>query len=186
MGAMRIHRLIGPLAAAVLTTSAFALTACGEDAAPAADQEKQARNAQLAFAQCMREHGIDMPDPQPGERGIRMREPKGTSPAKMREADEACRKHLEGLRGPELTDEQQKEFQDAALAHARCMREHGIDFPDPTFGENGEATIRIQRGKGGNGPRPDDPKFKDAQEACESELPQLRGGDGPSTSEESP
>jgi hypothetical protein len=186
---MRIHSLIRPLAAALLTTSALALAACGEGSGTggtesAADREKKERDAQLAFAQCMREHGIDMPDPQPGERGIRLTNPKGTSPAKMEEADKACRKHLEGLRGPELTDEQQKEFQEAALNHARCMREHGIDFPDPTFGENGQATIRIQRGKGrGGGIDPDDPKFKEAQKACESELPQLRGGDGPSTSE---
>jgi len=184
---MRTHTLIRPLLAAVLTTTALALVACGEgsgsDSDSAADREKQARDAGLNFARCMREHGIQVEDPKPGERGIRMMEPKGVSPQKMRAADEACQKYLKDVRGPELSDEQQKEFREAALAHARCMREHGIDFPDPTFGENGQATIRLGRGKGG--PRPDDPKFKAAQEACESKMPQL-DGDGPGTDEETP
>ena len=39
---------------------------------------------------------------------------------------------------PKLSDEEQEEFKEAALANARCMREHGIEnFPDPTFGEDG-------------------------------------------------
>jgi hypothetical protein len=185
---MRIHTLIRPLVAVALTTTALALVACGEEsgggADPAADRDKQARDAQLAFARCMREHGIDMDDPKPGERGIRLMQPEGVSPQKMQAADEACRKHLDAIPRPELTDEQQKEFEKAALAHAQCMREHGIDMPDPTFGEDGQATIRIGRGGRGDGPRPDDPKFKAAQEACQDEMPQL-GGDGPGTDEES-
>jgi hypothetical protein len=177
---MRIHMLIRPLVAAALTITALALVACGEEsgggADPAADREEQARDAQLAFAQCMREHGIDMEDPKPGERGIRLSAPEGVSPQKMDEADAACRKHLEAIPRPQLTEEQKKEFQEAALAHAQCMREHGIDMPDPTFGENGQATIRMRRGKG-SGPGPDDPKFEAAQKACEDELPKLGGGE---------
>jgi hypothetical protein len=132
----------------------------------------------------MREHGIDMADPQPGQRGLRLAPPEGVSPQKMRAADEACRKYLEAVKPPELSEAQKKEFQDAALAHARCMREHGIDFPDPTFDENGGAQVRIGRGSGID---PESPKFKAAQEECESKLPQLGGdGEGPSTDEASP
>jgi hypothetical protein len=61
------------------------------------------------------------------------------------------------------------------------MREHGIDFPDPTFGENGQATIRIGKGSGVD---PDDLKFKKAQEECADKAPKL-GGEGPETSESS-
>ena len=84
--------------------------------------------------------------------------PRASRPRTMRKAEEACRKHLEDIKPPELSEEQQKEFQEAALAHARCMREHGIDIPDPTFGENGGAQIRI--GGRGTGLDPDDPKFQ--------------------------
>jgi hypothetical protein len=132
----------------------------------------------------MRENGIDMPDPQPGQRGIRIEQPKGVSPQKMEAADKACRKYLEAVKPPELSEEQQKEFKDAALAHAKCMRDHGIDFPDPTFDENGGAQVRIGPGSGID---PDSPKFQAAQKECESKMPQL-GGDpdgGPSTDEDS-
>ena len=64
----------------------------------------------------------------------------------MEAADAACRKYLEAVKPPELSEAQQKEFKEAALAHARCMRENGIaNFPDPTFDENGGAQVRIDR-----------------------------------------
>jgi hypothetical protein len=183
---MRTHILM----AAALTTAALAFTACGADSGAggdsAADSEKQARDAQLKFARCMREHGVPMEDPKPGERGIRLMQPKGMSPEKMREADEACQKYLEDVRGPELSEEQQKEFQEAALAHSQCMRDHGLDFPDPTFDENGGAQIHMRAGSGLN---PDSPKFQEAQKACESKLPKLDGegpDGGPSTDEATP
>jgi hypothetical protein len=183
---MRIHSLIRPLLAAVLTITALAVAACGEEAGaggdPTADRRDELQEAGLEYARCMREHGIDMPDPQPGRRGLQLRQPEGVSPQKMRAADEACRKYLEAVKPPELSEEQKKEFRDAALAHAQCMREHGIDFPDPTFDENGGAQVRIRRGSGID---PESPKFQAAQEECESKLPRP-GGEGPSTQQVEP
>jgi len=179
---MQIPTLIRPLAAAL--ACGLALSACGSDdntGEPAADREQANRDAMLAYTKCMREHGIDMPDPEPGQRGIRLAAPEGTTPEEMEEAESACRKHLEDIEAPELSEEQKKEFQEAALAHARCMREHGIDMPDPTFNEDGEAQIRIRRGDGATGPDPDDPKWKAAEEACRDKLP--FGGERPSTEE---
>jgi hypothetical protein len=183
---MRIHTFIRPLLTAVLMTTALGLAACGSEPGsdPAANREEKMQDAALKFARCMRENGIDMPDPQPGQRGIRIEQPKGVSPQKMEAADKACRKYLEAVKPPELSEEQQKEFKDAALAHAKCMRDHGIDFPDPTFDENGGAQVRIGPGSGID---PDSPKFQAAQKECESKMPQL-GGDpdgGPSTDEDS-
>jgi hypothetical protein len=188
---MRTHTLIRPLVTAVLIIAALAVAACGEEAGAggdsASDRDKQMRDAGLKFARCMREHGIDMPDPKPGERGLRLMQPKGVSPQKMRAADEACRKYLEDVPAPELTEAQKKEFQEAALANARCMREHGIsNFPDPTFDENGGAQIRIDRKQGID---PESPKFQAAQKACEKTMPQIDGDGpdgGPSTDEASP
>ena len=148
---------------AVLCALAFA--ACGADdpaGETAADPEQDRRDAALAYAQCMREEGVDMPDPEVGEGGLKLVGPKGVTPEKMRAADGACRKHLEAIKPPEASEEEQAEFREEALAHAQCMREHGIDMPDPTFGENGEARMRIGPGSGVD---PESAKFKEAEEA---------------------
>src|SRR5262245_8059877 len=47
----------------------------------------------LKFAQCMREHGIDMPDPAPGQ-GAGIRLPQGADPKKVQEAQEKCKQYL--------------------------------------------------------------------------------------------
>jgi hypothetical protein len=180
---MQTSTFLRPLAAALL--AGFALAGCGSDdptGEAAADPEQRNRDAMLAYAQCMRDQGIDMPDPAPDERGFRVTAPKGVTPEEMRTAEEACSKHLDDLKPPEMSEEQEKEFQEAALAHARCMREHGIDMPDPTFGENGRAQIRIGKGSGID---PESPKFQEAQDACRDELPDRPGG-GASTQEDSP
>jgi hypothetical protein len=147
---------------------------CGDDAAgganSAADRESKARDAALKYAQCMREHGVDMPDPSFEGGRITQTNPDGNvPPAKLADADKACGKDTEDDDGPQLSDEQQQEFKEAALANARCMREHGIEnFPDPKFPGNGEAQIQIPEGS----IDPDDPDFKQAQEACRDTLPQ--------------
>jgi hypothetical protein len=190
---MRIHISIRALAVPLLAVSAIALAACGADApSSAADREQKARDAQLAFAKCMREHGIDMPDPKPNQGGISLNVPKGTSPAKVDAAEEACRKYLEAVQGPDLSPEQEKKFQQAALAQARCMREHGIDMPDPTFDGKGRARIKMKDTSGdksggkGNGPRGGDPKVEKAMEACRKEVPGGPGLKGSLNSEEGP
>ena len=166
---MRIHILIP----AVL---ALALAACAGDPSSGgdntADRETKMQDAALDYARCMREHGVDMPDPKMDGGGIRMTSPKGVAPSKMGAADKACRKYLEAVKPPEMSEEQQKEFREAALANARCMREHGIEnFPDPQFDADGGASIKFGPGSGVD---PDDPDFQAAQEDCAGELPQMR------------
>jgi hypothetical protein len=188
---MRIHIPTRALVAALLAVSPLALAACGADGGgsgdSAATREQKNRDAQLAFAKCMREHGIDMPDPNPNQGGISLNVPKGTSPAKVDAADEACRKYLDAVQGPDLSPEQEKKFQQAALAQARCMREHGVDMPDPTFDDKGRATIKTKGKRGGKGgPGPDEPKVEKAMEACRKEVPGGLGGKGALNSEEGP
>ena len=164
-----------PIIAAALACGLL-LTACGaeEPSSPSdsGDRRTEARQAMLAFAKCMREQGIDMPDPTfDGGRVMQRGPDERVSPEKMRKADEACSKHREEIEPPELSPEQQQEMKEGALAHARCMREHGLEnFPDPTFDEDGGAQIRIGPGTGLD---PDDPDFKAAEQACRDELPDL-------------
>jgi hypothetical protein len=179
---MRTHILI----AALLTTCALALAACGADPATggkSGDNADDMQDAALKYARCMREHDVDMPDPRAGQHGIRLSPPEGVSPSTMRTADAACRKYLEAVKPPAMSEEQQKQFRTAALANARCMREHGIDFPDPTFGPDGGAQIKIKRGSGID---PESAKFKAAQKACESTLPKPPGGEGGTEEESAP
>ena len=89
-----------------------------------------------------------MPDPKfdgrPGDAAVR---PQDADPGKMRAPRRRARKYREAIKAPELSEEEQAEFKQAALANARCMREHGIDMPDPTFGANGGAQIRMRRAR---------------------------------------
>ena len=117
--------------------------------------------AALDFVKCMREHGVDMPDPTSGG-GITLQVHPGQQ-SKVEKAQRACQPLMERA-GPKLTDEQQNAMQDAALAFAKCMRQHGVDMPDPTFGKGGIVT---QKSGGRSGPNPDDPKFQAAQKACQ-------------------
>jgi hypothetical protein len=135
--------------------------------------ETNPEDAMLAFARCMREHGIDMPDPDTsgGQGVVTFAAPAGGGDRididgdKFKEANEACR-DLMGDAGPmNMTPEQQQEMQDQALAFSRCMREHGINMPDPSFGEGGGMMMKIDKDSGID---PSDPKFEEAQQACGS------------------
>jgi hypothetical protein len=127
---------------------------------------KDPQEAALEFTQCMREHGVDMPDPGPtGE--LQLQVGPGDQ-AKVEQAQEACGHLLENAR-PQVSEEQENAMREGLLAFARCMREHGIDMPDPVFGEDGRVTQR-----GGRGVNPDDPKFKRAAEACDPILDEAR------------
>jgi HAMP domain-containing protein len=178
---MRTHIIIiRALAAGLLAAGALAVAACGDDngggGGDANSDRQAARDAELKFAQCMREHGVDMPDPGTGGRQVlRVGPNEETTPEEFEEAQEACKKYEDELRGPELSEEEREEFREAALEHARCMRENGIEnFPDPTISESGEAEINIPKSSGIN---PQSSEFMEAEEACKDKMP-----DGPSTS----
>jgi hypothetical protein len=54
----------------------------------------------------------------------------------------------------------------AALAHAECMREHGVpNFPDPTVTGNGHGITQSSGGGAGTNPR--SPAFQQAQKVCQ-------------------
>jgi hypothetical protein len=149
-------------------------------ASPSAPTDPQ--EAFLAFAQCMRDHGIDMPDPEISDEGggkfsvgfSAEGRPDSINKEEMQAAEEACRPLLENAVGeggrPELSPEDEEKL----LDFAQCMREHGIDMPDP--GEGG-----MVFNMGGPGEDQIDPEdFEAAQEACQDLLPGRIGGeDGP-------
>lgn len=162
-----------------LAVGALAAAGCGggENASGAAGASDDDR--QLAFARCMREEGIDIPDPgaSGGPRNVRI--PRSITPAKMQRAVKTCRDKTGG--GPrELSAEEQQEFRDAALAFAQCMRSNGIDLPDPQVG-GGSGGLLLRRVRRGSGPDidPGSPAFRRAEKGCRKLLPgPRRGKDG--------
>ena len=164
---MLINRLT--LLALPLSAASLFVAACGGGGpASAGDSRDELREAALKYAQCMRKHGVDMPDPQFNGKGMSMqiggpgtaRIPKAT----MDSAQQACRKILERVKPPSMSKEDQAKARESALKMARCMREHGIDFPDPQFGDGGE--IRQKIGGPDSNINPEDPRFQQAMEAC--------------------
>jgi hypothetical protein len=139
-----------------------------------------AEDAALKFAQCMRAHGIDMPDPTFNGRGGAAIRIQGGSPQKAQKAQEACKQYMPriGGSGPGKLD---AAAQERALKFAKCMRENGVDMPDPDF-SGGGVQLRAHGGSSsgngtdsaGQGPNPNDPTFQKAMKACRSFL----GGDG--------
>jgi hypothetical protein len=123
----------------------------------------------LAYARCMRQHGINLPDPRFDAQGHMAQQlPAGSGPddPKFKAADQACKQHLPDGGAPPRPDPQQ---QQQMLAFARCMRQHGINIPDPKPGGG----IDVD---GDAGVNPNDPKFKAAEQACQRYEPKGGGG----------
>lgn len=132
------------------------------------------REGALAFARCMRENGVDHPDPD--ENGMFAITPESdldTTSETFRRAAEECQKYLGQLgEPPKLSAEERKRMEEQALALARCLRGQGIDMPDPDFGSDGGGfSLRLP-----DDFDPDDPDFREAQEKCRKYEPQLNGG----------
>ncbi|HCT75509.1 MAG TPA: hypothetical protein DGG94_17680 [Micromonosporaceae bacterium] len=148
------------------------------------DLQERARQ----FAQCMRDQGIDMPDPEFSEDGgmaFKAGEPGGSGTVegggpsdtinpkedmgKFKTAMEACKQYMPnggkmGEPDPEM-EAKMREF-------AKCMRENGVEnFPDPST-EGGGIIIGGPDGEGGIDPN--DPTFKAAQEKCGANMPKMK------------
>jgi len=148
----------------------------GSGSTNAADPTDADRQEQmLKFTECLREHGLDVPDPDSeGRFAIPFGGGSGNGPdQKTREAMEACQE-LSPLRGGNLDElRNDPDFQDAQLRFAECMREHGVDVPDPD--ENGGGGFMID---GSDVPRE---TLRAAGEACDPimrEFLQGQGGQG--------
>jgi hypothetical protein len=118
------------------------------------EKEGEAADQMRAYAKCMRDNGVDMPDPEvspDGGIGISI---EGGDKATVDKADKAC-KHLMPNGGePEKVS---PEDLDRMREEAQCLRDHGIDAKDPTMDDPG---IKIEGGG------PDNEKIDKAMEEC--------------------
>lgn len=137
----------------------------GADPSVAASADVPDADRQLKFAQCMRENGVEMPDPEPGGRP-NLRFGPDTDPGKVEAAMQKCRTFLpNGGQRLRLDPEQVERMR----AMAACMRQNGVpDFPDP----DADGRIRMDRAVVDR----DDPKVRAAFEKCREFAPGF-GGD---------
>jgi hypothetical protein len=158
----------------ILVLALAALAACGSGQKPSASSDTARRKAMLDFAACMRKHGVPMQDPKFTTDGGTAISVRGrVSPQTQRTAQQACGHLAKAAQGPPPSAADQAKFRKQALAQARCMRAHGVpDFPDPQFGDNGQATLAIKKGSGVD---PRDPAFQRAQKVCMKGM-QVAGG----------
>jgi hypothetical protein len=126
------------------------------------------------WAQCMRDHGINIADPVVDDQGqINITVPQGVSMDTFKNADGACttlhtaaQNAARGGRAPQKPDPSR------LVNFSKCMRRHGLpDFPDPSG--NG---LQIQA-RPGSDLSPDNPAFQAAQRACQSLLGSMKGGE---------
>ena len=140
-----------------------------EAATPASDltDEEQA----LAFAECMRDEGVDWPDPSMSADGSidllggqTLAQVAGSSPEATQAAADVCGPLLEGASflpggGSGTFD---TETQDAFLEFAICLREQGLEVSDPDFSSGGNPLV----GLFGPGFDPDNPDNAVAIDTC--------------------
>jgi hypothetical protein len=154
---------------------ALAVAACGSSSKPSTTAASSTIGRLDKYSACMRDHGVSgFPDPSSTETpnsfgidGYNFDVPANMdtqSPA-YESAQKTCGNLINngGGNGPPHPVSLAN-ARSAALAHARCMRAHGVpNFPDPTVSSNGNG---ITESSGGGGMNPQSPAFQKAEKIC--------------------
>ncbi|MBK5287823.1 MAG: hypothetical protein JJE46_05080 [Acidimicrobiia bacterium] len=145
------------------------------------------RKQLLAYAQCMRDNGVDFPDPQFDANGQpQFNRDQGRNFGDLRnspafdKARTACESKQPDFAGQfQRTPAEQAALRKNLLKFAKCMRGKGLDYPDPTFDANGRPQFN-RDGAPGNaqGQNRDDPTAQAARQACQQEVGGNVGGRG--------
>lgn len=151
---------------------ALAIAACGGSSTKAHSGSGVSAHL-VSYSRCMRSHGVSsFPDPSTTETpnsfgvdGYNFDLPNGmnTQSPNYKSADLACQKWIGfGTGSGHAMSAKQRQ---ALLAHAECMRTHGVpNFPDPKITTiNGGTAVS----SGGPGINPQSPAFQQAQKECQ-------------------
>jgi len=193
---MNIRGGAGALVAlAVATLMAAACSVANPFAPSNAAARSNAEQLALKFAQCMRQHGVNVSDPS-GNGGVRIQStgapPGSSSPGSgagssagtgttsggqngsgpaadptVQAAMDACKQYRPD--GGRSSGPPSQQMVDAATKFAQCMRDHGIPMQDPQVSGN---RVAIQSSPGAFDPSSD--QFKQAQQACQHFMDQAR------------
>jgi hypothetical protein len=182
-------------ACALAGSIAVGLSACGSSGSSAAagsagtstSSASSRYQARVKAAECLRAHGLNVPDPSPnggggpggggggggagGGGGLRQLL---TTPA-GKTASAACQAEIsKAFAFATISPAQRQQFQQAAVKFAECMRANHVNIPDPT--SNGAGGFGIFRSIPSS--ERNSPAFQTAFKACSSNLPFRRGGAG--------
>jgi hypothetical protein len=129
-----------------------------------------ADDQRLQFVQCLRDNGVDVPDDGlshgPGAIDLQSQQ--------VQDALKACEDSAPNLGGDGPSGPMSAEQQAQFMALAECMRDEGIDFPDPTFDADGNLDVSAM--KGGE-ISPSDPEVQAAFRGCSDKVDfQMPGG----------
>jgi hypothetical protein len=150
-----------PRTVMVALTMAALLAGCSDGHPATTKSTADSGDKQVAYARCMRQHGIDMPDPG-GSGSLRIQTKKGQTMQDIQAAMTACRSKSPtnggsaGAAGKSTVD---------MVAFARCMRQHGIDMADPQPNGGGGFRFSLPRDAQSN------PHFTTAEQACAKYFP---------------
>jgi len=170
------HSLARPAAVLGAVLAALSFAACSPTAAPTIPTLRSAgaaptatispEQAMRSYVVCLRGKGIAMPDPKVQADGsVDLVYPDVVDKGAFITADEGCRDLLVNAYPPSTPNPNAAQEQDQLLAYARCMREHGIDMPDPASGPQSTTVSAIV------GPEEANPSFIAADRACSYLLP---------------
>jgi hypothetical protein len=126
------------------------------------------RQKALNWARCMRQHGINLPDPRFDAKGNMIPpEPPAVANAQAKRkygaAEQACQQY-QASGGPPPHPPSAQERQQA-LAFARCLRQHGLNVPDPLIDATGIHQPLPE------GMDRDDSRLRAPRQACRQYLP---------------
>jgi hypothetical protein len=133
---VRLPVLFGVL---LLVVSACASGPQVEANPPGSDAAAESDDASLLeFAQCMRDEGIDMPDPGPQGLASLRQQVDERSPAFLAALEvcgELLQDYYQEVHGADHDDEERRE--EMMMERVQCMRDQGVDVPDPGPGQHG-------------------------------------------------
>lgn len=140
----RTSRALFALAAVPLLVVALAACTSGDgDATPDVKSDSQissdAQRWNVANASCLREEGIDVPDPTAD--GMQKGFPADIDMDTLNAAFETCEEKVTDELGPRPVTAQEKkaqqEYEEQARESAKCLRDKGYDVADPSQGGSG-------------------------------------------------
>lgn len=149
-------------------------TACGSSGTPQAGASASSNPADraVAFAQCMRQHGVQVSDPNQNG-GVSV--PGNVDAGTLNTARQACAKYDVKRGGAGESAAQQ----DRNLKLAACLRRHGLNVPDPkpgqglmiggTGSDHGSGS-GSGSGSSGQAPQPDPSQEQRALQVCQQQV----------------
>jgi hypothetical protein len=180
--------LTGLSVALLLTACSGSPPSAGSDGSPSAG-ESSTSGSSLAFAQCMRSHGVTkFPDPDAsGALPKSNAQQLGVSSSQYQSAESTCQHLLPGggavlndasatqcLSTGDCSPALRQQLMNGMLQFSKCMRSHGVpNFPDPTINSQGQPGINLVAVPGTNW---SSSRIDDKLHECGQLLPNVRVG----------